>query len=193
MTLTPIIPFVPFFFLLFRPLAHWLEQAFRALLRPHPAALVRGALTDLTYTKAELIAENALLRHQLAILHRQVKRPQLNRRERFGLLVLASHVRNWRDALLIIQPETLLRWLRLFWRWRSNAFSMFKNKNNGLAGSVRLTTAPLKGLFSHQKGGFYHDGRFPDLRSVVDHYDSNLKTRLTDDEKADLIAYLRTL
>lgn len=125
MTLTPIIPFVPFFFLLFRPLAHWLEQAFRALLRPHPAALVRGALTDLTYTKAELIAENALLRHQLAILHRQVKRPQLNRRERFGLLVLASHVRNWKDALLIIQPETLLRWhragFRLFWRWRSNA------------------------------------------------------------------------
>jgi hypothetical protein len=34
-------------------------------------------------------------------------------------------------------------------------------------------TAPLKGLFSHLKGGFYRDGRFPDLRSVVDHYDSN--------------------
>lgn len=54
-------------------------------------------------------------------------------------------------------------------------------------------TAPLKGLFSHLKGGFYHDGRFPDLRSVVDHYDSNLRTGLTDDEKADLIAYLMTL
>ena len=54
-------------------------------------------------------------------------------------------------------------------------------------------TAPLKGLFSHQKGGFFHDGRFPDLRSVVEHYDSNLKTGLTDAEKADLVAYLRTL
>jgi hypothetical protein len=54
-------------------------------------------------------------------------------------------------------------------------------------------TAPLKGLFSHQKGGFFHDGRFPDLRSVIDHYDSNLKTGLSDDEKADLISYLRTL
>jgi cytochrome c553 len=54
-------------------------------------------------------------------------------------------------------------------------------------------TAPLKGLFSHLKGGFYHDGRFPDLRSVVDHYDSNLRTGLTDDEKADLISYLLTL
>jgi hypothetical protein len=54
-------------------------------------------------------------------------------------------------------------------------------------------TAPLKGLFSHQKGGFFHDGRFPDLRSVIEHYDSNLKTGLSEDEKADLIAYLRTL
>jgi cytochrome c peroxidase len=54
-------------------------------------------------------------------------------------------------------------------------------------------TAPLKGLFSHMKGGFYHDGRFPDLRSVVNHYDRHLKTGLTDDEKADLIAYLMTL
>ena len=51
----------------------------------------------------------------------------------------------------------------------------------------------LKGLFTHMKGGFYHDGRFPDLRSVVDHYDSNLKTGLSDGEKADLIAYLMTL
>jgi cytochrome c peroxidase len=54
-------------------------------------------------------------------------------------------------------------------------------------------TAPLRGLFSHVKGGFFHDGRFPDLRSVVDHYDSNLKTGLSDGEKADLIAYLMTL
>jgi cytochrome c peroxidase len=54
-------------------------------------------------------------------------------------------------------------------------------------------TAPLKGLFTHEKGGFFHDGRFPDLRSVIDHYDSHLKTGLSDDEKSDLIAYLRTL
>ena len=32
-------------------------------------------------------------------------------------------------------------------------------------------TAPLAGLWSHQKGGFYHDGRFATLRDVVDHYD----------------------
>jgi hypothetical protein len=57
----------------------------------------------------------------------------------------------------------------------------------------RYRTAPLKGLFAHQKGGFFHDGRFPTLRTVVDHYDSFLKTGLTEDEKNDLVAYLRTL
>jgi len=54
-------------------------------------------------------------------------------------------------------------------------------------------TAPLKGLFTHQKGGFFHDGRFPTLRTVVDHYDEFLKTGLSDTEKNDLVAYLRTL
>jgi len=54
-------------------------------------------------------------------------------------------------------------------------------------------TAPLRGLFTHQKGGFYHDGRFSDLDAVVAHYDALLKTHLSDSEKADLIAYLLTL
>lgn len=82
-----------------------------------------GALTDLTFIKAELIVENALLLHQLGILQRQVKRPQLNRRDRFCLLVLASRVRNWLDAIFIVQPDTPLRrhreGFRLFWRWKS--------------------------------------------------------------------------
>ena len=54
-------------------------------------------------------------------------------------------------------------------------------------------TSPLRGLFTHQKGGFYHDGRFPDLRAVVDHYDALLQTGLSDNEKSDLIAYLMTI
>ena len=54
-------------------------------------------------------------------------------------------------------------------------------------------TAPLRGLFTHEKGGFYHDGRFSTLRAVVDHYDHLLGTGLSADEKNDLIGYLRTL
>jgi cytochrome c peroxidase len=57
----------------------------------------------------------------------------------------------------------------------------------------RYRTAPLKGLFAHEKGGFYHDGRFSTLRAVVEHYDGFLKTGLTEQEKNDLVAYLRTL
>jgi len=54
-------------------------------------------------------------------------------------------------------------------------------------------TAPLAGLWSHQKGGFYHDGRFANLREVIDHYDGFLGLKLTEQEKADLIEYLKSL
>jgi hypothetical protein len=54
-------------------------------------------------------------------------------------------------------------------------------------------TAPLKGLFTHEKGGFYHDGRFATLQAVIDHYDNLFQIGLTQQERSDLIAYLRTL
>jgi cytochrome c peroxidase len=54
-------------------------------------------------------------------------------------------------------------------------------------------TSPLKGLFTHEKGGFYHDGRFASLQAVIDHYDNLFRTGLTQDQKNDLVAYLRTL
>jgi cytochrome c5 len=57
----------------------------------------------------------------------------------------------------------------------------------------RYRTAPLRGLWTHTKGGFYHDGRFPTLLDVVDHYDSFKSLGLTEQEKADLVEYLRSL
>jgi hypothetical protein len=54
-------------------------------------------------------------------------------------------------------------------------------------------TAPLKGLWTHQKGGFYHDGRFAGLREVVDHYNGHFGLRLTDAEVKDLIEHLKSL
>jgi hypothetical protein len=106
MTFTSITQWVLSFHRILHPLTRWLQQTFRTLLRPHPTAMVRGAFFDLTYTKAELMAKNALLRHQLGILHRQVKRPQHNRRDRIWMLLLANGLRHGIDALLIIQPET---------------------------------------------------------------------------------------
>ena len=52
-------------------------------------------------------------------------------------------------------------------------------------------TAPLAGLWTHQKGGFYHDGRFATLLDVVSHYDAQFNLKLSDAEKRDLIEYLK--
>ena len=54
-------------------------------------------------------------------------------------------------------------------------------------------TAPLAGLWTHAKGGFYHDGRFATLRDVVEHYDQHFKLDLSGAQKGDLVEYLKGL
>lgn len=54
-------------------------------------------------------------------------------------------------------------------------------------------TTPLRGLWTHTRGGFYHDGRFATLRDVVDHYDSFLGLGLNDQETSDLVSFLLSL
>ena len=103
-----------------------LRAAHTRLLRwtkPATRTPVRGAIADMTMSKAALMAENALLRQQLIVLQRQVTRPAFTPRDRVVLVLLARLVRGWQAALLIVQPETLLRWhrqgYRLMWRARS--------------------------------------------------------------------------
>jgi cytochrome c peroxidase len=57
----------------------------------------------------------------------------------------------------------------------------------------RYRTPPLKGLFTHQKGGFYHDGRFATLLDVVNHYNAFFGLGLNDQQKGDLVEYLKSL
>jgi hypothetical protein len=57
----------------------------------------------------------------------------------------------------------------------------------------RYRTSPLKGLWAHQKGGFYHDGRFATLADVVDHYDAHFQLALTEGEKQALAEFLESL
>jgi len=57
----------------------------------------------------------------------------------------------------------------------------------------RYRTSPLRGLFAHQKGGFYHDGRFKTLLDVVEHYDQHFGLGLSSTEKSDLVEYLKSL
>ena len=54
-------------------------------------------------------------------------------------------------------------------------------------------TTPLHGLWSHQKGGFYHDGRFQTLDEVVSHYDQHLKLQLSEKERKELVEFLKSL
>lgn len=54
-------------------------------------------------------------------------------------------------------------------------------------------TSPLKGLWTHSKGGYYHDGRFATLLEVVNHYDQFFALGLTQQQKNDLVEYLKSL
>ena len=57
----------------------------------------------------------------------------------------------------------------------------------------RYRTTPLAGLFARQKGGFYHDGRFADLRAVVEHYNQAFGLGLSEQAKKNLVEYLKSL
>jgi hypothetical protein len=113
---------------LVRPIFAWagllLNWIVKALLRPAAPMTLIGSVTDLTRSKSDLIAENALLRHQLVLLKRQSKRPRLTPADRLGLLLLAKATKTWRQTLLIVQPATLLRWhrqgFRLFMRFKQH-------------------------------------------------------------------------
>jgi putative transposase len=106
---------------------HALSDGIVCWVKPRSTSLLLGTITDLATGKSELLVENALLRQQLIILHRQVKRPTCKKTDRFRLLLLARMVRVWKQALFIVQPETLLRWhrelFRVFWKHTSKARS----------------------------------------------------------------------
>ncbi len=71
----------------------------------------------------DLVLENLALRQQLAVLQRSVKRPRFRRRDRAFWVLLSRIWSNWRSALTIVQPGTVVRWHRrgfkLYWRWKS--------------------------------------------------------------------------
>ncbi|HEX3051269.1 MAG TPA: helix-turn-helix domain-containing protein [Aggregatilineaceae bacterium] len=74
-------------------------------------------------SKPELIVENAFSRQQLIVVTRYAKQPKLTPQDRGLLVLLASRVQGWKNALLIVKPDTLLKWHRqgfkLYWRQKS--------------------------------------------------------------------------
>jgi len=69
-----------------------------------------------------LAAEILALRHQLGVLQRSVKRPRLRRRDRILWVWLSRLWSDWQSSLMIVKPETVIRWHRagfkLYWRWK---------------------------------------------------------------------------
>ena len=100
--------------------------------RPAPLAVAVGVAIDATRSRSALLLENALLRHQLVVLSRSAKRPRLTAVDRGLLVLLASRLHAWAGALVIVRPETVLRWhragFRLFWRRKSRSRSAPKPK-----------------------------------------------------------------
>jgi hypothetical protein len=85
-----------------------LHHRFVTWTKPDTTSLLLGTLTDLSRSKSQLVAENALLRQQLIILRRQVKRPACTKTDRMLLVLLARMVHTWKQALFIVQPATRL-------------------------------------------------------------------------------------
>jgi hypothetical protein len=73
--------------------------------------------------KAWLAIENLALRQQVAVFKQSVKRPNLRPRDRVFWVWLSRLWSNWRSALVIVQPETVIKWhgqgFKLYWRWKS--------------------------------------------------------------------------
>jgi len=82
-----------------------------------------GSLRSALRGRGDLVLENIALRQQLALLHHRSKRPQFGRFDRAFWVQLSRRWPRWRDVLLLVQPETVIRWhrqgFRAFWTWKS--------------------------------------------------------------------------
>ncbi|NLA41733.1 MAG: transposase family protein [Smithella sp.] len=74
-------------------------------------------------SRKQILLENALLRLQLVIYQRSVKRPKIQPRDRILLVWLSSIFSGWKKALVVVRPETVVGWhrqgFRLYWKWKS--------------------------------------------------------------------------
>src|SRR6266404_3874392 len=76
-------------------------------------------------THARMQIEILALRHQLAVLQRQKKRVSLRAADRLLWVLLSRIWKQWRSALVVVKPETVIAWhrkgFRRYWRWKSRA------------------------------------------------------------------------
>src|SRR4030043_902445 len=116
---------ISYYVILGKCLIFRLLQLIKVGVKPATLSLFAGMLSDMARSRTDLIVENALLRQQLIFPNRNGKRPQLTHRDRFLLILLARCTGFWKQALHIVQPDTLLRWhrelFRFYWRRKSKS------------------------------------------------------------------------
>ena len=102
-----------------------MERLWSQLAPRRSASEIAGVAVDAVRCHRELVLENAVLRHQVNVLRRHSKRPKLHLVDRLKLLLGARWLPSWRRAIVLVQPETVMRWhragFRLFWRRRSRS------------------------------------------------------------------------
>ena len=72
--------------------------------------IVFRCFTSLLKTRMGLQAENLALRHQLCVLQRSVKRPKIRPADRILWSLLSRVWADWKDALIFVKPDTVIRW-----------------------------------------------------------------------------------
>src|ERR1700730_8165150 len=82
-------------------------------------------LRSLLVPRFVLVTENLALRQQLLVLHRTTNRPRVGRRDRLFWVALSHLWRDWRSILVVVKPETVIKWHRqgfkCYWRWKSRS------------------------------------------------------------------------
>src|SRR5208282_1078652 len=89
-------------------------------------------------TRAALLLEAIALRHQIAVLERsRTRRPCFRRFDRLLWILLSRWWPQWRESLMIVQPETVLR-------WRRNGWSAIWDIDHVVAGEAGVRGSPVR-------------------------------------------------
>jgi hypothetical protein len=89
-----------------KELLNQVKESVKRWTKPASVSLAVSAINDLSKSKSDLIIENAMLRQQLIVLKRSVKRPKFTNGDRVRLTLLARLTKYWQSALHIVQPDT---------------------------------------------------------------------------------------
>jgi putative transposase len=89
-------------------------------------------IRGLIVSRAKLSLELVALNHQLVVLRRTVQRPHIHNDDRLFWIVVSRIWKGWRQALIFVQPETVIKWhrqgFRMYWRWKSRGSNVGRPK-----------------------------------------------------------------